>query len=103
MQQTSDQVTNPVIKAGHRRVVLGTVCVSVGGPVTLYFGIGSLFVAGAVQRGDPSVSRVAVWVMALLALAGVVVFTVGLALITRAERGSRVRSDSSARRLPSRL
>ena len=65
------------------RLVVGIILMAVGLPVAAYYAIGSLFVAGAVQQHDPSVTRADVVLCLVWVTAGVAMFVTGTALVAR--------------------
>jgi hypothetical protein len=54
-----------------------------GIPILLYFGIGSAFLEGAVERGDSSVSRMGVLFMLLFAMGGITMISFGVVGLMR--------------------
>ena len=60
------------------RIVGGVTLILLGTPVAAFFTIGTLFMAGAVQRHDPSVSWVDVGLGLQLALGGAALFALGV-------------------------
>ena len=61
-----------------RYVVRSIVLIVLGLPIVLYGLVGAAFVEGAVEQGDPSVSRVGVAILVLLAAGGVTMITFGI-------------------------
>ena len=66
-----------------RRVAAGIILILLGFPVAAYYSIGALFVFGAVQQHDPSVSWRDVGLCLTWALFGAAVFLTGLVLLVR--------------------
>jgi uncharacterized membrane protein len=70
-----------------RRVVRSVVLVVFGLLIILYGLVAAAFVEGAVERGDPSASRIGVAFLSLLAAGGIAMITFGiLGLRRRAAR-----------------
>jgi hypothetical protein len=61
-----------------RKVIRSLLLILFGVPITLYFGIGSLFVEGGREQGDPSVGPLSVVFVGMLAIIGITMIAFGI-------------------------